>query len=62
MYLTMISLALYVGLLIANFTLAGISHHITAIRPIWALTHYLNKLTAFLILPAVVIDVLMLIF
>lgn len=62
MYLTVVALCLYVGLLVANFTLAAISHHVNAIRPLWAVTQTLNKLSSLLIVPAIVIDVLMLIF
>lgn len=62
MPLTVIALSLYVALLILNFVVAGVSHHVTALRPIWAVIQMLNKLSSLLVLPAILIDVAMLIF
>lgn len=62
MYLTVIAVCLYAGLLAVNFTLAGISYHISAIRPLWALAQTLNRISVLLIVPAVLIDLLRLIF
>ena len=57
MHFTLIALSLYVALLILNFSLASISYHVTALRPLWAGIQMLNKLSSLLILPAIVIDV-----
>lgn len=59
---TLYSLAAFVGLLVLSMTLAGISHHIKAIHPLWYIVYLLNKLSAIAVPICIVIDLLGLIF
>lgn len=62
MPLTVIAVSLYLILLVVNFALAAIGHHVTALRPIWSMVQMLNKLSSLLVLPAILIDVVMFFF
>lgn len=59
---TLYAIGIFFGLLILSFTLAGISHHIKAISPIWYVTYILNKLSASAIPICILIDLFNLIF
>jgi len=57
MELTIFAVSVYVVLLVANFAIASISHHIKVMVPLWGLVNSLNKIAALCVLPAVLIDV-----
>lgn len=54
--LTFYAISVYIVLLIVNFTLAAITYHIEAIRPVWLLSRTLNKLSVIAIPVCIVID------
>ena len=62
MKLTIFAVSAYVVLLLANFAAASVSHHVKAMVPLWGLVNYLNKIAALCVLPAILIDVVRLIF
>lgn len=56
MQFTIFTLSAYVVLLLTNFVIAGITHHVKAITPLWLLVNTLNRIAAMCVLPAVLID------
>jgi len=55
---TLYSLAVFFCLFLLSLTLAGISHHVKAISPIWYVAYLLNKLSAVAIPVCIVIDLI----
>lgn len=62
MPLTIIALAIYVGLMLLNFATAGISYHVKAFVPVWSVFNILNKLAALCVLPAIGVDIFRFVF
>jgi hypothetical protein len=62
MKFTLFALSAYVILLVVNFVMAGISHHVKAVVPLWGLAYSLNKIAALCVLPAILVDVVRFIF
>jgi len=60
--LTLYALGIFFGLLILSMVLAGISHHIKALTPLWRLVYILNKISVFAVPLCIVIDIVNLIF
>lgn len=62
MSFTVVALSIYVGLLLANFATASMSHHVKALVPLWTLINMLNKLSSLCVLPALLIDIFRVVF
>lgn len=62
MELTIFTASAYAVLLIANFATASVSHHVKAMVPLWVLANTLNKIAAMCVLPAILIDIVRLVF
>lgn len=54
--LTLYAISGYIVLLILNFTLAAITYHIEAIRPVWLLSRTVNKLSVIAIPVCMMLD------
>lgn len=54
---TLYAIGASVALLVINITLAGISHHVKAITPLWLLAMFLNKLSVTAIPICIIIDI-----
>lgn len=62
MQFTIFTLSAYVVLLLTNFVIAGITHHVKAMTPLWLLVNSLNKIAALCVLPAILIDIVRFVF